>query len=1161
MSVAPLSLVDDLPAFDLTGPLPRGLTLLEASAGTGKTYTVAALVARYLAEGVATLDQLLIVTFGRAASQELRERVRVCLFATELALADPGRARIEGDAFVRQLATGDSDEIAERRGRLGAALSDFDAASIATTHQFCQQVLAMLGVAGDADPDATLVENLDDLLVQVVDDLYVRRFAAPEAPVPPFDHATALAIGRQVAADPQAHLEPAEAAPGSVAAARFEFGREIRAEFAHRKRVRGVLDYDDLLSRLADSLDPALAGPAAFSARERMRSRWSIVLVDEFQDTDPSSGRCCARRSSTIGRRSREVGEVPSSPTTLVLIGDPKQAIYGFRGGDVVTYLQATRTAGKATLATNWRTDSELVDRLQVLLGGAELGATEIVVRPVTASHPGSRLAGPNRAPLRLRRVPRQLIPGQATSLPPIRDVREHIGADLTADIVRLLNSAAAFDGHPVRAGHIAVLVNTNANAAEVQGALSAAGVPAVLGGSGSVYGSAAAADWQVLLEALEQPHRADRVRSAALTPFLGYSAAELDAGGADLTDRLTTVIAGWAALLSARGIAAVLEVITDTNGLWSRTLAWRGGERRLTDLRHIGEDLHVAARQEALGRGHWPRGCAAGAPKPRMTRTGSGQRRLDSDAAAVQILTVHGSKGLEFPIVYLPFAFDRWVNDSPDFLQLHEAGRRVLDVGGGNLAGTSPDDRTRRRERVAAADAEQDAEALRVLYVGLTRAQSQLVVWWAPTKNTPRSGLHRVLFGRDRPVIRGEVPVPPDRDVSLRLEEWANLGGLAVEMTTPGPVAEVYRTPSSETTQRSVRLFNRSIDLGWRRSSFSSLTADADHASAAPGVESEPESADRIDETLAAAVLDDPLQGPGGPPGPPPLDGADTGAEWPASAMADLPAGTLFGTLVHAVLEEVDFASPTLDDDLLAHCREQLSGRAGDFSPRALATALAAVVRSPLTHSGLTLASFGRGDRLAELLFELPLAGGDNPTASHTLGELGPLLTHHLPVDDPVAGYAVRLTDPDLSDRPLRGYLNGSIDAVLRLRGADGVPAYTVVDYKTNWLGPPPLAAEPGSVLSTFHYRPSAVAAAMAGSDYPLQALLYSVALHRFLRWRQPDYDPERHLAGIKYLFVRGMVGPATPIVNGTPCGVFDWRPPVPLIEALSALLDGDRR
>ncbi|MCW2781288.1 MAG: exodeoxyribonuclease subunit beta, partial [Marmoricola sp.] len=303
-------------AFDITDPLPTGTTLLEASAGTGKTWTIAALVTRYVAQGDVRLEEMLVVTFGRAASQELRERVREQLVEADRVLADPSR---EHGELLDLLLDAPEEEVLARRTRIRDALAAFDSATIATTHQFCQLVLKSLGVAGDTDAGAHLVEDLDELLVEVVDDLYVRGFARDDQP-PIFSRAEALTIARGATGDPQARLEP-EAAPGdSLAGRRRRFAQAVRVEMDLRKRRLGVLSYDDLLSQLADALLDEDA-----PARQRMRSRWKVVLVDEFQDTDPVQWQVLDRAFS--------------GHATMVLIGDPKQAIYAFRGGDVTTYL------------------------------------------------------------------------------------------------------------------------------------------------------------------------------------------------------------------------------------------------------------------------------------------------------------------------------------------------------------------------------------------------------------------------------------------------------------------------------------------------------------------------------------------------------------------------------------------------------------------------------------------------------------------------------------------------------------------------------------------------------------------------------------------------------------------------------------------------------
>jgi exodeoxyribonuclease V beta subunit len=177
--------------FDLLGELPRGTTVLEASAGTGKTFTIAGLVTRYVAEGVVPLDEMLVVTFGRAATQELRDRVRERLVTARDGLRDIPAARAGDDQLLRHLATGSDTEVDSRRQRMVVALASFDAATVVTTHQFCQQMLIGLGTAGDVDAHSVLVENLDDLVTEVVQDLYLRKWGHGDVLAPPMNVKTA----------------------------------------------------------------------------------------------------------------------------------------------------------------------------------------------------------------------------------------------------------------------------------------------------------------------------------------------------------------------------------------------------------------------------------------------------------------------------------------------------------------------------------------------------------------------------------------------------------------------------------------------------------------------------------------------------------------------------------------------------------------------------------------------------------------------------------------------------------------------------------------------------------------------------------------------------------------------------------------------------------
>jgi exodeoxyribonuclease V beta subunit len=348
-----------------------------------------------------------------------------------------------------------------------------------------------------------------------------------------------------------------------------------------------------------------------------------------------------------------------------------------------------------------------------------------------------------------------------------------------------------------------------------------------------------------------------------------------------------------------------------------------------------------------------------------------------------------------------------------------------------------------------------------------------------------------------------------------------------------------------------SVGSLTRGLDNAWRRTSYSSLTASLHGTSAAePGVSSEPEAReveDEVDTTVApdtAASLDEEL------------------LRAMPSPMAALPSGTTFGTLVHEVLENVDTSAPELPAEVAARCHEAAARRttSATVDVATLTDALLLAMDTPLGpfDDDPRLRDVAPPDRLAELEFELPLAGGDSPVATDaTLGAMAGLLRRHLPNGDVLAAYAEALDVPGLAAQRLRGYLTGSIDSVLRLRDTPGgEPRYVVVDYKTNWLGAfGPDGAEP---LTAWHYRPAALAESMMHAHYPLQALLYSVALHRFLRWRQPSYNPGVHLGGVRYLYVRGMMGTATPVFDGGRCGVFAWTPPPALVEDLSALLDG---
>ncbi len=1098
MSVAP---------FDACGPLPSGVTVLEASAGTGKTFTIAALATRYVAEGI-PLEHLLIVTFTRMATSELRDRVRERMVSAEQGLTRAllGVEPDPADDVLRLLACGPDDEVRRRRDLLTRALSDFDAATIATTHGFCQHVLGGLGVAGDVERDVAFVEDSRYLVDEVVADLYVRFFHRPQHPAK-FTLAQALKIGELAVGNPDAALMPANAPPDSAPQLRYRLACRVRQEVDRRRRMAAALTYDDLLTRLRDTLADPVRGETAC---RRLRERYKVALVDEFQDTDPIQWEIMRRAFVEPG-------------STLVLIGDPKQAIYAFRGADVYAYLEAAQMAGtQATLEVNWRSDQGLLDAYDALFDRARLGHEGIVYRDVraTPANVARRMPGP---PLRVRVLHRDdgLVTLTPAGFASLNETRAVIAADLAADVVRLLTSRAEVAGRTVRPGDVAVLVHRNRDALALRDALDGAGVPAVVNGAGSVFGTSSAQAWLRLLAVLERPAAGGTARLAAMSPFIGWSAERVALAGEAEWEDLHARLHRWAAVLRLRGVAALFETISRVERLDRRVLQRTEGERQITDLRHVGQLLHGVATAEQLGVT-----ALTGWLRERIDEAGEEDdaedrsRRLESDAEAVQVLTIYRSKGLEFPIVYCPYLWDPGYIPEDEPPIFHDAdGRRTIDVGGDG----GPDTDTGWAHIV-----ERRGEELRLAYVALTRARHQAVVWWAGTWAVRQSALCRLLFFRD---ADGNVKpegnrTPADDEAAARFEAL----GLSVERVD-GSAGAVWVDQAPGDVELVVGRFDRTLDPTWRRTSYSGITSSVHEAR----VGSEEEERREPDEVAVVPRAEDVA--------------AEPALRAVPSLLAAMPGGADVGTFVHGVLESADFTAGDLDAELWASIEQTAAREAVEVGDRSLIVGgLAAAIHTPLgpVVGGMRLRDIGKRDRVDELGFELPLCGGDTPAGTLAVSEIAALLTEHLPAGDPFAGYAPRLSDPVLQS-DVRGYLSGSLDLVFRT--ADR--RYAVVDYKTNWLG---VEGEP---LSAWHYRPAALLDAMYAAHYPLQALLYTVALHRYLRWRVAGYDPARHIAGVLYLFVRGMVGTETPVVDGSPGGVFGWRPPAALVEALSDLLD----
>lgn len=1147
-------------AFALTGTLPVGRLALEASAGTGKTYALAGLVTRYVAEADRGIEQLLMVTFTRAAAAELRERVRARLIDAAAELRGPGGAPPE-DPVLRAVADAPPEERARRRVRLERAVAELDAATITTIHSFAQQVLATLGSGAPGDSEAVLVEDTKALVRSVCADLLVSEATVDPKGVdllPALD--TLAELVTSVMGNPGIRVVPSPEEPGlapSVLRQRQLVDRAVAAVHARRRRA-GTVSFEDLLTQLRGALD------ASPDVAQTLRQRYPVVLVDEFQDTDPVQWDIF----DTVFGRSR-----PGS--ALVLVADPKQAIYAFRGANVHTYLSAVHQPGieHATLPVNWRSDGVVVDALQRIFDGVTFGDRRIGYVPVTAApaHRDRRLVrtGPpkRRMPaVSIRAVVGPGVPRSARGLPVTAAAEAAVADDLAEQVRCLLDTGQLPSRGPsepsrrVGPGDVAVLVRTHREGPPIAQALRRRGIPVTIVRSGSVLDSDAARQWRWLLDAVGHPADPARARTAALSCFVGWSLADL-AGADDLRiGRLQQQLAAWGELLRDRGPAELCSVLWSDTELSARVLGAEGGERLLTDLRHIASLLASAPtnrRRTASGLLGFLEDLAvrpSADPEDDVMA-----RRVETEADAVQIMTIYGAKGLEFPVVCVPGMWRRGaVRSRENVYQDPETAKRTIDVVP-DVPWPTPE-AARRRKELARADA--SGEDLRLLYVALTRAEHQVMVWWVPAQGSDQTGLARVLFARSAGVIdpvafcapkvrlpaldhtctalvRAFGPARAMSDPDSEAPSDAVTPEDVIEITEVGGVKEdpvMWSSPGAKEPPPALQLAGpaRVPDRSYRRWSF---TAIVDRPSADP--------AGPDDDSLGDAGAGD--------------EGEDLDAlDAPASSapaielpLGEVPGGARFGTVVHEVLESVDFAAGALDQVLASAVADRLRSVRWPIEPSTLVAGLRAAIHTPLgpLFDGQALRQVAWGDIVREMRFELHLgSAGLLPTDR----QIGAVLLRHLGPTDPLRPWAERLAD-GLFDLALGGHLTGSIDAVIRHRpDPDSPPRFVVVDYKTNTLGPR------GGPSLLGDYRPDRLAIVMAEHHYPLQAVLYAVALHRYLRWRLPGYEPELHLGGIAYLFVRGMVGAGAPAVDGLPYGVFSWHVAPAMVIELSDLLAG---
>jgi len=1110
--------------FELTDALPsREWLLLEASAGTGKTYSLTALVARYVAEEGLRADELLMVTFTRAAAAEMKQEVREQLLRALNAVNAPDSEKL--DPWLANLRNCTADELVLRRERLETAISNIDSATISTIHGFFQQALGDLGIrSGDAKTPAP-AESDAAVASKVLRDVLVNRFAANALALDPTGSKDPSGIEDSVAkvlkstsSNLAAELAPA---PDTSPAGQWSsIIQELRKAIKEERVAQGVVAFDDLIVDLVDKLDDPALGEEIVRV---LRSRYRLVLIDEFQDTDTFQWRLFSKVFDLAG--------VPDEFLALIVVGDPKQAIYRFRGADIDAYLKAAddRSMSKRQMTTNYRSDRPLVEALNSWLNDVTFGDEEIAYVPVTTpdSHADGRLLGGGQ-PLQFR----FLANPNKENAPKVRaalsiDVADHI-EKLLKDGKIAPESGSTAEPRPVKLDDICILVRGHDDAEPLVEELRKRHIPAVRSRIGSVLESEAMEQLRLLLTAMANPSDVRRVRAVQLSWFApnpvivapDTETTESTETKQDPIEVLQTKCRVWANELEARGLVGWYQVLRLDDEVIKEISSDFEAERRLTDLEHIIELLNGQ-----LGGRRAPVSAVLRAldelKETMNTEAEAQKRRIDTDRDVIQITTMHSSKGLEYPIVLMPFP--KGITSSSVSVYEDE-GVRYVDAAP-SIAWV--DDDLDQAERKRRNQIEAEGDELRLLYVAVTRAQHQLVIWWgrSPKDHALKGPLARVLFGSTED-LEQETKVDDDEACEV-LEKLAKRLGPNVSFNELTKWADDREwdapTPDGVGVLKAEPFPNRTIERdGWYRWSYSSLSK---------GVRANNEGVARggTDET------------PGGPELAP-----DGEPETFTGPLLGMQASADFGTFVHELFEVIDVTSPDVEAEVRAVI--ETSGRAASFDadPEALAQGLLFAIDTPLDAAAdsATLRSIG-SQRLNELVFHFPLADGNSPVTPSALFELA--AAHE---DEQFSDYFTSLAAGNRMPA-MAGLMTGSIDSVIRIGDAsDGT--YGVIDYKTNRLH------TPGDVAPISAYGYESMKHAMEHGDYPLQILVYNVALHRMLQLRLAEYDIDRHIGETHYLFVRGMIGPDTVVINGQRNGVFAWRPSSELIVAASRLLGG---
>ncbi len=1160
--------------FDTLGCSLTGTHLIEASAGTGKTFAISRLYLRQLLEKGLSVGSILVVTYTEASTAELRVRIRG-LIGEALRVLETGECE---DESLRGIL--DKADPQRARDQLILALRSFDEAAIFTIHGFCRRVLQQHAFESGVRFDVELVTDGEKLLKEAAGDFWrthfyqaspylvnyaLRRGYSPSSLlrlVPTHLIQPGLNVLPQLKPKDSAREEPVferafcamshewpavreeigelllcpalnksryrestvrrllsemewfrnhgrytvdlfedfeKFTPGTIESAtkmgqtahrhRFFdlcdevlrasetlkdvlstelvrksvlFVTSLTRELREKKLQHNVRTFDDLLTALHE----VVCGPRRDVLVREVNRSFGAALIDEFQDTDPLQYEIF----STL---------FPGRNGSLFLIGDPKQAIYGFRGADIFTYIAAARAARRRhTLQVNYRSRPELVSAVNTLFSSAVnpfLFEKDIPFRPVSSPEkpPAEPLVldSTEVAPMTIWFADsHRFTDGEGPIPKAVASVEiERATASRIAGILsRAAIGRARIGDSPVRASDIAVLVDKRSEARSMKRALTHLGVPAVLQSAGNLFESPQAEEMLRVLAAVADPHDQRLVRAALCTEMIGLDANDLDEALRDESayEELWREFHEYRYTWEEHGFSRMLSDLTRHRRVLENQLRLPDGERAVTNMQHLGEILQAESVRQEQGISRLVRRLEE------LIDSGNSSEqehdlRLESDEDAVRIITIHKSKGLQFPIVFCPFLW-RTARVRGNTITYHvaESGRIVYDIGSETI------DEFRHK-----AEHEQLAENLRLLYVALTRARTHCCITWGRFKDT-FSSAPAYLFHRpseldmEKPVASVEAHLKSlsDSDVRNDLERLAGASGNAIQIEPlPDDEAVESRSVISEGAPLQCRSFTGGFGRPWKIASFTSLVV---------GGAEEPEPVDRDAVGTSSAPVDE-----------------DTGKR----TIFDFPAGASAGSFLHEILEELDFTTPE-SPETRELVTEKLSkyGFENEWTDTLMNTLKTLTgARIPGVFGGFTLKDIPKEDRLNEMEFHFPLG--------YTTPESLSVLFRGMAPD---ANRSPEELFRTLRFQPCEGLVRGFIDCVFLYEGR-----YYLVDWKSNHLG-----------RRIEDYAPIHLKEAMERHFYTLQYHLYTVALHRYLIHRLPGYEYDRHFGGALYVFLRGV-------------------------------------